>query len=176
MAHPNCGVNFPGMEQVFAPRAPSPQGHLVTWFKMVVVYDDVRSGITGKNIADFIARAMGPICEFETALWNLALLGDAPIRKAAGDWAGDAEILILSLRDGDALTCHPRDWVAHWVSHSRGVSPALVAVFEQGGAATSSAVRYLEHVAGRAHVEFLQRTLNQESDTQPELAELLQTF
>ena len=173
MAHRERGVNILCMEQVFAPRAPSRREPLVTRFKMVVVYDDVRSGIIGKNVADFVAKAMGPICEFDTALWNLALLWDAPIRKAARDWAGDAEILILALRDGNELSCYLREWVDDWISHSRGLSPAVVAMFEEGGAATSFAVRHLENVTQRARVEFLTRTLKQESETQPDLAELL---
>ena len=148
------------MEQfaVLAPHTFEPTE--VGTFKVVVLYEDFSTGLRGKQIADFVTEELGTRADPDLVLWNINLIQEPRLNDMAADQAEDAELIILSLRDGFAFSLSTRAFVNRWLEKHTASQAALIAVFENDGPATDFARRHLENAARRAHLEFLTQTVD----------------
>ncbi len=143
--------------QAFTSRTPS--------FYSVLIYQDIATGIRAKDVANRIRQEIGDERTFELDAWNAALLDDPVFNKIASQQAEAAEIVILSLRNGNAFTPRLKNWFGAWTSRKLGVFPALVALFaEPRCSSTIFAKSYLETAAARAGMEFLCQSLDHSDD------------
>jgi hypothetical protein len=137
-------------------------------FYTVLVYQDLHTGVRAKNVANRIREEMADERTFELDAWNIGLLDHPVFHRLASDQAVAAEIIILSLHDGRALTTRLKGWLKAWMHQKQGVCPALIALFsDQGDSSSVFAKQYLETAAQRAGMEFLCQQLGP-SDSNPE--------
>jgi len=125
-------------------------------FHAVILYQDADTGKRAKSIAARIHQEMEDERAFELDAWSITLLDQPVFFRMASEQAAEAEVIILSLADGNALTPRVKSWLKAWMDHKHGVCPALIALFvEEKDSSSIFAKRYLANAANRADMEFL---------------------
>lgn len=137
---------------------PDRTGGIVPPFKAVLLYEDLVTRMKAKQITASAINRLGPVCTFNTALWSIEQAEIAALNAVSASESTDADIAIISLRDGHGLSSSLRMWVNQWLVRKKGTRAAMVVLFEDAGSATDFARRHLGNTARRAGVKFFTQT------------------
>lgn len=89
-------------------------------FKAVLLYEDVAARMKARQIASSAINRFGPVCTFNTALWSIEQTAIASLSELSASETTDADIAIISLRDGHGLSSSLRMWVNQWITRKKG--------------------------------------------------------
>jgi hypothetical protein len=97
-------------------------------FNVVMVYEDLVSGLRAKEIYDFLLQELGEKCDFNYNLWSYEILQLADIRASAAAETSQADMVFVAGQGDKHLPTHVRDWLDQWTGALEGRSIALVAL------------------------------------------------
>ena len=123
---------------------------------VVVLYEDVIAGQTGRQVADqFVSEEGCPLGEI--AIWNAALIDDTIFGPFIAGQIAHAGLIVLALHDAGGLTQSLRTWIDRWTS-SDGHKPRAIAVTlrEAYSPGMVRICHFLKNTARRAGMEFFQ--------------------
>ncbi len=136
-------------------------------FDLVLTYEDTATRNQAMQLYDHLAQNLLDDYDFQCSWWRLGLLRDPVLLDQAGDAAADANMLILALRSGDALSESARKWIETWVPRKDDRKSALVALIggnEPADRAPSAVQLYLQRIARVAKMDFFAHTFDLESE------------
>jgi hypothetical protein len=95
--------------------------------KVLIVYDNVRSGKRAKELCDRLGQQLAPDCELSLSVWSLTALQLPSLSRAAAREAELATLLIVAV-NGDKTLSRPVKNCLHWCAHGiRATDGVLVA-------------------------------------------------
>ena len=143
---------------------PDRTGVVAPPFKAVLLYEDVATRMKAKQISGSAINRLGPVCTFNTALWSITQTAIASLTEWSASDSTDADIAIISLRNGHGLSSSLRMWVNQWITRKKGTRAAMVVLFEDAGPSTDFARRHLSNTAHRAGLSFFTQTGDTEGE------------
>jgi hypothetical protein len=124
---------------------------------VLVVYEDVCSGIETKDLCDRLARKLEPPGELKASFWSLAALEFPDLAQMAADEAIQADLLIIAVNGSGWLRPSIKIWFSQWARRTANHAGAMVAQL-RGILGTDSdlspAYECLKKIAESAGVDF----------------------
>jgi len=99
--------------------------------KVVIIYEDVRTGTRAKLFYDKLIRELKNECVFSLQLWSFQVLAIPKIRESAADSITQADFVILSLHGKAGLPARMRQWIENWSRQIFDRGRALIALVEK---------------------------------------------
>ena len=131
-------------------------GKVVPTFRVVIVYEDLRTARQAKQAYDFLAANLTHEWQVTSQMWKFGLLHLPDLRALAAEDALRADLIIVACNAEGELPAEVRTWIEMSLG-SKADTVALVAVLDcpPGHAERAHGIQAcLERVAQRAHMEF----------------------
>jgi hypothetical protein len=103
---------------------PSPQ------FKVVLAYQDLPTGLHARQFLNHVLDHCQLGADFSLALWKLDLFHLPEISRQAVQAAGDAALVLLSLRGDIGLEATTEKWLAEWIGQRHADECALAVLID----------------------------------------------
>jgi len=129
--------------------------------KVVIIYEDVRTGTRAKLFYDKLIRELKNECVFSLQLWSFQVLAIPKIRESAADSITQADFVILSLDGKAGLPARMRQWIETWSRQIFDRGPALIALVDKSmvrDGQNALTLAYLRGVAQTNRVAFFGHT------------------
>jgi hypothetical protein len=131
-------------------------------FKVVIVYEDVRTGRRAKLFYDKFIHALKNDCVFSLQLWSFRVLAIPEVRESAADSITQADFVILSLHGEAGLPARIRQWIETWSRQISDRGPALIALVDKSvtkDGQNALTLAYLRSVAQTSRAAFFGHAL-----------------
>ena len=138
-----------------------PHRHDEPILKVVIIYEDVRTGTRAKLFYDKLIHELRNECVFSLQLWSFQVLAIPDIRESAADSITQADFVILSLHGKAGLPARMRQWIETWSRQILDRGPALIALVDKSMARSGQnplTLAYLKGVAQTNRVAFFAHT------------------
>lgn len=103
---------------------PSPQ------FEVVLAYQDLPTGLHARQFLNHVLDHCQLASNFKLTLWKLDLFHLPEICDQAVHAAGEAALVLLSLRGDIGLEVNTEKWLAQWIQLRRGEESALAVLID----------------------------------------------
>jgi hypothetical protein len=134
---------------------------------VLVVYDNLVSGIKAKDLCDRLAQHFKTSCPLRLSFWSLFALRLPTLAGAAAEEAAQTDLLIVAV-DGDAALSPPvKSWISRSTRGLRSHAGALVAQFHgivRMNQETAPAYECLKHIADDAGVDFFSEVVEADEE------------
>jgi len=124
-----------------------------TDFKVLMVYEDLRTGLRGIGSINTLHAQMPPGVNFSTSLWQCHLLGDPIFREKAAVEACAADLIILSAHGSGALPEEFHRWIERWLDLRHPRNCAMCVLVDELGSferKNYSELTYFQNLAKEA--------------------------
>jgi hypothetical protein len=125
-------------------------------FEVVMVYEDLATGLRTKQLFEYLVREHSQLFRFTCHLWRFEILQIPEQRNAAVDEAARADMIIIAAHAGRELSRTIKEWIALWICKKEAAS-ALVTLLEVSGSqshGTGPIRSYLREVAKKGQMSF----------------------
>lgn len=99
--------------------------------KIVLLYSDRKSAELGKEVAQTLRQKLGSNFQVQQSSWSSELLRSPKLRALSALEAGNSDLVIVSLTDGEPLSAEVREWLDLWRTRGRSGPAALVALLKR---------------------------------------------
>jgi hypothetical protein len=126
-------------------------------FDLLVAYEDNTTRDRALRLYDHLAQQLLDDYDFQCTWWKLDHLRSSTLRDQASDAAAEANMIILSVREGLELSPNVRTWIESWIGKRDSRKSALVALVggrNQHDPGASPVVHYLQRVARQGKMDF----------------------
>lgn len=122
-----------------------------------VVYEDTPARDAAIALGKSLARRFEGDLEFEFTWWRFKYLGDSEIARLAAQAAVQADLVILSVRNMNAVTTELAPWFDLWITQRARSEGALVVLRQPAAERDWMPLEnsYFEALAQRANMDYL---------------------
>jgi hypothetical protein len=99
--------------------------------KIVLLYSDRGTAKLGKEVAQSLCEKLGPGFQARQSSWNAELLRSPKLRALSALEAGNSDLVIVAMDEGDPLRADVRSWLDLWRCRGRTGPAALVALLKR---------------------------------------------
>jgi hypothetical protein len=125
------------------------------------MYEDFGTGKRAKRGLDYVAEELRDNFEFSYTMWRFDILQDAKLNLLAAPALAKADLLILSLREGQ-IPAETRVLIEEWLAAKAKLDCALVALFQVNASTTGSpSYAYLASLARQHGLDCFEQTVSE---------------
>lgn len=126
---------------------------VVPFLEGLILYEDFATGLRAKRSLDLLPAQLGAHPQWSTKLWRIELLSDPLLKEQAAREAASADVIVLSLHGGRALSADVRGWLTCWQGYKQNRPYALGVLLDAGQAGQGGenpVLAYMRQVAAAA--------------------------
>jgi hypothetical protein len=125
------------------------------------MYEDLGTGKRAKRGLDYVAEELRGNFELSHSMWRFDILQDAKLNLLAAPALAEADLLIVSLREGQ-IPAKIRVLIDEWLAAKAKLDCALVALFQVKASTTRSpSYAYLASLARQHGLDCFEQTVNE---------------
>lgn len=99
--------------------------------KILLLYSDRKSAELGQEVSRSLREKLGPGFRMRESSWNAELLRSPKLRALSAVEAGNSDLVIVAMDEGDPVREDMRRWLDLWRVRGRKGPAALVALLKR---------------------------------------------
>jgi hypothetical protein len=134
---------------------------------VLVVYDQLYSGIKAKDFCDRLTQQLEPARELRLSFWSLSALHLPPLAQAAEQEASETFLLLLAVNGEEMPSPSVKSWISRCLRGMRVNGGALVAQLHgilRMNLELSPAYKCLKHIADGTGMDFFSQVIEPASE------------
>ena len=123
---------------------------------LLAAFEDSATCTRVKEFCQGLSRDLGPECKIMQHVWLFNTLRVRELQEIAAEEASVADLIIISVHQGESLPDEVRSWIDLWLEQKGPRRAVLLALLDPAYERSSGSIRrYLEEVARRGGMDFL---------------------
>jgi DNA-binding NarL/FixJ family response regulator len=114
-----------------APASRPPESEERLFLRVLLVYEDLITGLRGRQTLERIVRDIDAKLDCEFKVWKFNLLREAALCAQAASEAAEADIVFLAAHRQDELPDWVKRWLSQWLSRTHGEPCALAVSLDE---------------------------------------------